>query len=836
MKISCPNFLPSRFRLPAVCSALMLLAGVYSVPAVVLAADPFQVEIKNAEYNSETARLKVEVDLGKRGRRTTFLYNHRTDELLAQKTTRKSEVRFSVRGIRGDRIPCDVRVESDGLSDVSPVEGAPSSCDGDPPPPPPENRPPECSILFPGETTMINVGESVYFEGSGSDPDGDELGWEWNFAGGTDSTIPTDPIPGDVTFDHEGSFNIVMTVTDGIEFCTDNVLVQVGTPPTGLPPKVSEEPAPGTPEAGDGDHVVLAFNDLGMHCADLGSNPFSILPLFNIVNAQVIRKGSRPQILDDTDIRLQYSAASNPNDPVGADSINSTSQNWPVGDPAGSAQVRKSDFWDEFNGQSVVWWLFGLDPAPDVGIHGSTMPGIGRPYFENLPQDFSEYNADQSWFTIFGLPITSMDDQGRMNSYPLMRVQAVDLLSDNVIATTDAVVPVSTEVDCRDCHALDEIAADTSVWPDLDFIPSATNDRDDVEAAAKHNILVLHDEKHGTTFIADLNPVLCATCHKSNALAEVGGPQGGIANSSMSGAMHGFHGRLQVDDIGNLLRLTGGAPDLIDPATMTGAELQLIPSGEGISMEQNCFSCHPGKITQCFRGAMFTAGQKCDDCHGGMLAVGGEFDLQTTGEAREPWADEPKCSSCHTGHGNDPVRTLAYDPSDPAATPIEFPDSRFAENPDTLYRNSLDNHAGVACEGCHGSPHAIWPNRDPNANDNVPALQLQGHAGTISECTVCHEPNSFPDGTLGGPHGMHPVNDPNWIKSRGDFYHEDFVWNNGEDQCATCHGEDHRGTRLSRVPVDRVLRDAEGKVRATLNKGDIVSCDLCHDLDKSFED
>jgi hypothetical protein len=330
--------------------------------------------------------------------------------------------------------------------------------------------------------------------------------------------------------------------------------------------------------------------------------------------------------------------------------------------------------------------------------------------------------------------------------------------------------------------------------------------------------------------------VLCAKCHRSNALAEVGGPQGDPLLNNMSSAMHGFHGRLQVDDMGALLRLADSYPDLIDPETMTGNERQLIPSGDGVTMEQSCFFCHPGKITQCFRGAMFTAGQKCDDCHGGMLPMGGEFDLATTNQPREPWVDEPKCSSCHTGHGGDPVGTLAYDPLDPAATPIEYPGSRFAENPGTLYRNSLDNHAGVACEGCHGSPHAIWPNRDPNANDNVPALQLQGHAGTISECTVCHEENSFPNGTLDGPHGMHPVNDPNWIKSRGDFYHEDFVWKNGEDQCAACHGADHRGTRLSRVPVDRVLRDAEGKVRATLAKGEIASCDLCHTLEKSFED
>ena len=36
------------------------------------------------------------------------------------------------------------------------------------------------------------------------------------------------------------------------------------------------------------DTVVLAFNDLGMHCLDREFSIFSILPPFNVVNAQVI--------------------------------------------------------------------------------------------------------------------------------------------------------------------------------------------------------------------------------------------------------------------------------------------------------------------------------------------------------------------------------------------------------------------------------------------------------------------------------------------------------------------------------------------------------------------
>ena len=831
----------------------LLFAGLFLFSTSLLAADPFQVSIKNAEYDTGKNQLKVEVSLGNKGNRTVFILNDTTDEQLAQKTTRGKEIRFRIRGLSESDVPCEIRAESGGLSDVRSVENSPADCDGEPPPPPPPpgNEPPLCAITDPADNEFINLGDSVFFAGEASDPEGGPLTYEWDFGGGAD-VRPTVAVPGDVLFDvSQGNFVATFIVTDdqGAR-CTNQRLVEVGLPPDDLPPKVAEEPAPGTPEAGNGENVVLPFNDLGMHCADLGSYPFSILPPFNTVNVQVVRKGStgsnRPLILDDTLVAMQYSAASSAFDPVGAGSINSTSQNYPPGATADAATVRKSDFWDLFKdtGSTIAALLFpGLDPVPDEGLqtiantdHGRYMPGIDRPYYNNDPQDFSGFDPLHDWHTAQGIAMTSIDDTGRFNSYPLMRVQAVEIASGDVIATTDAVVPVSTEVDCRDCHALGEVGSDPLARAGgPEFIPAASGDRVDVEAAAKHNILVLHDFNQFTTFVADDQPVLCASCHKSNALAEVGGPGGDPDVANMSAVMHGFHGRLQVNGSGELIRDGIGDPILIDPPDMTGDELPLIATGEGIPMEQNCFACHPGKITQCFRGAMFTAGQKCDDCHGDMLAMGGEFAL-STGHIREPWADEPKCSSCHSGHGDDPVGVLAYDPDDPAATPIELADSRFAENPGTLYRNSLDNHAGIACEGCHGSPHAIWPNRDPNANDNVTAIQLQGHAGTIRECTVCHEANSFPDGTLDGPHGMHPVNDPNWIKSKGDFYHEDFVWDNGEDQCASCHGADHLGTRLSRVPVDRVLTDADGVVRATLLAGDIVSCDLCHDLDKSFED
>ena len=54
------------------------------------------------------------------------------------------------------------------------------------------------------------------------------------------------------------------------------------------------------------DYVLLAANDLGMHCADQDHQIFSILPPFNVVHAQVVKKGSVPVLMDDQNISLEY--------------------------------------------------------------------------------------------------------------------------------------------------------------------------------------------------------------------------------------------------------------------------------------------------------------------------------------------------------------------------------------------------------------------------------------------------------------------------------------------------------------------------------------------------
>jgi hypothetical protein len=130
-----------------------------------------------------------------------------------------------------------------------------------------------------------------------------------------------------------------------------------------------------------------------------------------------------------------------------------------------------------------------------------------------------------------------------------------------------------------------------------------------------------------------------------------------------------------------------------------------------------CYKCHPGSTPKCLRGTMANDhGMVCQDCHGGMANV-----AATIEGGRVPWVNEPRCANCHT--------------------------SQYAENPGTLYKLST-GHGGVACEGCHNSTHAEVPSRE--AADNANNIALQGYAGPLRDCTVCH--GITPAGA--GPHGL----------------------------------------------------------------------------------
>jgi len=528
---------------------------------------------------------------------------------------------------------------------------------------------------------------------------------------------------------------------------------------------------------------VFAFNDLGMHCIDKEYSVFSILPPHNVVNAQVVRPGKNNivDLLNSEHIELRYSSVA---DKQG--SINSSS-------------VRKTDFWQHANA------LFGINLPKGQGLKGLYMPD-DHPTAPGA-QAFS-YDAQMNWFSAAGIPMTPTDDAGQNNPYPLLKVSAYDKKTNQLLGSTDVVVPVSNETDCQTCHLSGKMGAQRN---------DVTWARDEnAEVQAKKNILLLHDKRHRTDLI-NSTPVLCAQCHYSPALdLDKKGAQGVQQQlSTLSQAMHRYHGELQ-DANGQ----------------------KIFP--DNASLEQSCYQCHPGKNTQCQRDVMRQAGIQCNECHGNLAAVagthplqaGGSLDGSADGKTRRPWVDLPRCQSCHTGDTTNFLKDSnmvlatdgfrlrqAYRTGDLSASPILAANKRFAENDNTLFRNSK-GHGGVACEACHGSTHATWETTDPNGNDNVAAQQLQGHRGTIMECGTCHASGTLPL-TISGPHGMHNVNDARWINGSHSIYYR-----RSADECKACHGANLQGTALSQVSV---LRDwnVEGKI-IQLQAGDTVGCDLCH--------
>jgi hypothetical protein len=535
----------------------------------------------------------------------------------------------------------------------------------------------------------------------------------------------------------------------------------------------------GTPPPTTASTVVLAANDLGMHCMDLEFSIFSILPPFNVVNAQVVGHDANgnPVLLDDLDVDVRYGAIT---DALG--SINSYSRG-------------KTGFWSYANS------LFGASLVNGEGLTGLFMPADDP---QNRGAQPMAYNLASDWFRAEGIPITPTDDGNRTNPYPLMEVSAHDKQTGQQIAGLKVVVPVATETDCQTCHRNGGVGSAPR---------GITSPDTDLEIQSKRNILKLHDALQRTT-LQTSTPVLCAGCHYSPALDLAGaGPAGNqVGKPTFSKVMHSYHGNLT----------SAGQP--LFPADIT-----------------SCYQCHPGQITQCQRGAMKTGGMDCIDCHGGMRAVGGDFPLQpggsidgtNDGKPRRPWKDLPRCQSCHSGDAvsnltgaanvvpsSSGIRlTQAYRTGDNSASPLLATNKRFSEEDNMLYRFSK-GHGGVRCENCHGSTHAEWPNADDASNDNVAAKTLQGYSGKIIECNVCHAPGSLPL-TTNGPHGLHNVNDGRWVdENHGDFYGQN------KAGCKACHGPDLLGTVLAAMPTARTFA-VEGR-QISYAKGDLVACNRCH--------
>jgi len=365
------------------------------------------------------------------------------------------------------------------------------------------------------------------------------------------------------------------------------------------------------------DYVIMAWNDLGMHCAQDDYSYFLILPPFNTLHAQVIKRGGG---IVTTGVTVKYAF------------------------PKKTDSTLHTNFWTYASAYDLAG-KYGWNVTPNAGITGTPLAG-------DMTLD-----SNGLGFVATGIPITPYDDDGAWDPYGTAILTLVDSLTGSVLQTATVVAPISTELNCANCHG--------SANPFL-------------------NILQMHDKHNGTSLVADQaagTPHLCAECHADNALGLPG--KAGVENLSL--AMHNFH----KDKMNTVA----------DPKS------------------PDCYNCHPGPKTNCLRGNMFHAGIECKDCHGDMTEMAAALK-----NGRKPWLEEPKCASCHG--------------------------AQYAENADTLYRNSVmlnspdtmnmpsKMNGKIYCEACHNSTHAEFRSTNP-ADGSIP-MQFQGDNYWIWNCYVCH--------------------------------------------------------------------------------------------------
>lgn len=161
----------------------------------------------------------------------------------------------------------------------------------------------------------------------------------------------------------------------------------------------------------DTAYAVFAWNDLGMHCLNPTYNELVILPPYNTVNVQVVRKGNPPQVVT-SGLTVEYNI------------LNNTSS---VG------KREYGGFWTHFTA------LFGgTKPANDIGLTGTGLAGTMKPKSDH--------------FSAEGMPVVPVNDAGTWDPYQVIEVKVKDG-SGNLLATTRATVPVSDEIDCAKCHS-----------------------------------------------------------------------------------------------------------------------------------------------------------------------------------------------------------------------------------------------------------------------------------------------------------------------------------------------------------------------------------------------
>jgi hypothetical protein len=158
-----------------------------------------------------------------------------------------------------------------------------------------------------------------------------------------------------------------------------------------------------------GDYSVFAWNDLGMHCLNPTYDKAVILPPYNNVMVQVVKRGSSPQVVT-SGITVSYSI------------LNNTSS---------YGKRSYGGFWDN------ALKLFGVTLTHDIGLKGNGLSG--------------NMTAVDNHFVAEGIPVVPVDDNNTWSPFQVAVITVKDG-TGKTLATTRATVPTSDEINCAKCH------------------------------------------------------------------------------------------------------------------------------------------------------------------------------------------------------------------------------------------------------------------------------------------------------------------------------------------------------------------------------------------------
>ena len=319
------------------------------------------------------------------------------------------------------------------------------------------------------------------------------------------------------------------------------------------------------------EFVVLAWNDLGMHCLNPTYDTAVILPPYNTVHAQVVRRGNPPQIVT-SGVTVQYAL------------INNTYS---------YGKRSYGQFWD------FMLQLFGVSLPINTGLN-LVDPAINNSLSGNMVAKAGYFSAD-------GIPVTPVNDSNVWNPYQVVQITVKDG-SGATVAQTRATVPTSDEINCNRCHGANAFQ-DVLTKHDASHGTNLSGNKP-VLCADCHGSPVLGTTGTGSAgiylsqaihgFHSTVNPAAaCYDCHP--------GPttqcSRSLAHTTADGNCVACHGGL---------------------ATVAGS----IASGQRVpwEAEPKCVSCHPGVAqvdtgTTLYRAATGHGNLSCEACHGSPHAT-----------------------------------------------------------------------------------------------------------------------------------------------------------------------------------------------------------------------